>query len=54
MLDDRSFSGVFFFRYKRHYVLFRELSQGSLGVITILHGTMDLPSRLRELTREDE
>jgi plasmid stabilization system protein ParE len=53
-LEDRRFTGVFFVRFKRHYVFFRELSEGALGVIAILHETMDLPSRLRELTREDE
>ena len=53
-LEDLRFTGVFFVRIKRHYIFFRELSEGALGVITILHETMDLPGRLRELTREDE
>ena len=39
---------VFFFRHQHHYVFFRELSKGSLGVISILHENMDIPSRLRE------
>ncbi len=51
-LDDHRFSGVFFVRCKGHYVFFRELSEGALGVITILHETMGLPSRLREFTHE--
>jgi len=42
------FPGVFFFRFERHYIFFRELSDGDLSVITILSDRMDLPRRLRE------
>jgi plasmid stabilization system protein ParE len=42
------FEGVFFARYRHHFVFFKELSSGSLGVITILHENMDIPQRLRE------
>jgi toxin ParE1/3/4 len=45
---DEALPGVFFFRHQHHYVFFRELSKGTLGVISILHETMDIPSRLRE------
>lgn len=40
--------GVWFVRHERHYIFFRELSGGTVGVITVLHESMDLPSRLKE------
>lgn len=40
--------GVRFSRYEHHYVFFRELGSGDIGVITILHERMDLPRRFRE------
>ncbi len=45
---DEALPSVFFFRHHHHYVFFRELSDTSLGVISILHENMDIPSRLRE------
>ena len=39
--------GLFFFHYRRHYIFFRELSHSTLGIISILHENMDLPSRLK-------
>ena len=47
-LRDRSLPGVYFFRHEHHYIFFRELSDGALGVISILHESMDIPARLRE------
>lgn len=38
-VTDRALRGVWFFR---------ELSEGGIGVITVLHGSMDIPSRLKE------
>lgn len=32
--------------YERHYVFFRELSDGKLGIMAILHDRMNLPVRL--------
>ena len=40
--------GIFFVRYEHHYIFFRELSKGQLGVVNVLHESMDIPSRLRE------
>jgi plasmid stabilization system protein ParE len=40
--------GIFFIRYEHHYVFFRELSKGVLGVVNVLHESMDIPNRLRE------
>ncbi len=45
---DEALNGVFFFRHQHHYIFFRELSKGELGIISILHENMDIPSRLRE------
>jgi toxin ParE1/3/4 len=47
-LVDKALNGVYFIRHQHHYVFFRELSSGELGVISILHENMDIPARLRE------
>lgn len=39
---------AFFSRYEHHYVFFRELDNGDLGVMSIQHERMDLPVRLEE------
>lgn len=39
---------VYFSHYEKHYIFFRELSDGALGVMSILHEKMDLPVRLAE------
>lgn len=45
---DETLPGIFFFRHQHHFVFFRELSTGAVGVISILRENMDLPSRLKE------
>ncbi|MFT5465540.1 MAG: toxin ParE1/3/4 [Verrucomicrobiales bacterium] len=45
---DPEFEGAYFARYHQHFIFFRELEEGELGVISILHEVMDVPSRLRE------
>ena len=40
--------GVWDVRHEHHFLFFRELSGGVIGVITILHENMDLPARLKE------
>lgn len=35
-------------RYEHHYIIFRQLSGGRIGVISLLHERMDLPVRLAE------
>jgi len=47
-LRDRTLTGVYFIRHEHHYIFFRELSDGTLGVISILHENMDIPARLRD------
>jgi plasmid stabilization system protein ParE len=39
---------IFFVRYEHHYVFFRELSKNVLGVVNVLHESMDIPNRLKE------
>ena len=39
---------AYFSRYQHHYVFFRVLDNGALGVMSILHERMDIPARLRE------
>ena len=38
----------FFFRYERHFVYWRRLSNGDIGIVTILHERMHQIDRLRE------
>ena len=41
--------GAFFARYRSHFVFFRRLSSGDIGVLAILHETRDIPRRLAEI-----
>lgn len=45
---DQAVSGAYFIRFRHHFILFRELTKGSLGVISVLHENMDIPARLKE------
>lgn len=47
-VPDAAMAGVYYCRYRHHYVFFRELSKKHLGVISVLHENMDLPARLRQ------
>lgn len=47
-VPDEELAGVFFIRHAHHFIFFRELPGSTLGVISILHESMDLPARLRE------
>jgi toxin ParE1/3/4 len=38
----------FYFRYHRHFVYWQELSNGDIGIVSILHEQMHQLSRLRE------
>jgi plasmid stabilization system protein ParE len=35
-------------KYEKHYVFFRELSGGAMGIISILHEAMEIPVRLKQ------
>ena len=38
----------YFFRYERHFVYWRRLSNGDIGIVTILHERMHQVDRFRE------
>lgn len=38
----------YFFRYQRHFVHWRRLSNGDIGIVTLLHERMHQIDRLRE------
>lgn len=38
----------YFFRYERHFVYWRNLSNGDIGIVTILHERMHQIDRFRE------
>lgn len=38
----------FFFRYERHVIYWRRLSDGAIGIVTILHARMHQIGRFRE------
>jgi plasmid stabilization system protein ParE len=39
---------VYFFRYERHFVYWRWLSNGDIGIVTVLHERMHQIDRFRE------
>jgi plasmid stabilization system protein ParE len=45
---DPALRGVWLIRYRHHFIFFRQLSGDRLGVISILHESMDIPRRLME------
>jgi len=47
-------TGLWFVRHEHHYIFFRELSGGVVGVITVLHESMDLPARIKEVYSRSE
>jgi len=48
VVPDENLNEVFFIHHQHHFIFFRELSKGMLGIISILHESMDIPSRLKE------
>lgn len=47
-VEHEEIAGIYFVRYENHYVFFRELPKGVLGVVNVLHENMDIPNRLKE------
>lgn len=39
---------IYFSKYEYHFIYFREFPSGKIGVMSILHETMDIPIRLKE------
>ena len=48
-VPDKTLVGVCFVRHEHHYIFFREISGGTVGVITLLHESMDLPARIKDV-----
>ena len=46
-VQDRRLSGVFFVRYRHHFIFFRQIGE-QVAVISILHENMDIVQRLRD------
>lgn len=42
----RDQAAVHFSRYGQHYIFFKVLKNGDLGIMSILHGRTDMPARL--------
>jgi plasmid stabilization system protein ParE len=47
-VDDETLKDIFFTRYEHHYIFFREFKNNSIGIISVLHDHMNIPSRLKE------
>lgn len=47
-VKEEGFEGVYFTKYRHHFIFFRKLPGGELGVITVLHENMDIPDHLKE------
>ncbi|QTA82988.1 Toxin-antitoxin system, toxin component, RelE/ParE-like [Desulfonema limicola] len=47
-VEHEEIKGIFYIIYQYHHIFFRELSEGRLGVVNVLHSRMDIPSRLKE------
>ena len=47
-VEHEDVKGIFFVCYEHHYVFFRELSKGVLGIVNVLHESMDIPNCLKE------
>ena len=47
-VKEHGFHGVFCSRFRHHHLFFREFTDGGIGVLSILHESMDLPHRLKE------
>ncbi|MFA7232908.1 MAG: type II toxin-antitoxin system RelE/ParE family toxin [Terrimicrobiaceae bacterium] len=48
-LPDKTLAGIWFAKHEHHYIFFREISGGTIGVITVLHESMDLPARIKDV-----
>lgn len=45
--------GIYAIRYRQHFVFFRALSGNTIGVISILHVSTNIPARLKEDVEKD-
>lgn len=51
-IANEALSGIYFIRFRHHYIFFRELPDGAIGIISVLHENMNIPSRLKEDTEK--
>jgi len=51
-IEHEDAQGIYFLSYENHYIFFRELSTGVLGVVNVLHERMDIPNRLKDDLQE--
>lgn len=47
-LEQEFFTGLYFYRIAKHWLVF-DLQESSVIVVTVIHTSMDVPTRLREL-----
>ena len=47
-------TAVFFSRYEKHFIFFREFGDHGIGIMSILHHSMDIPVRLSDDLRAIE
>lgn len=45
---DETLPGVYYMKHQRHFMFFREISAGAIGVISVLHEKMNIPRRLQK------
>jgi toxin ParE1/3/4 len=48
LVRNQTLPGAYYFLHQHHYIFFREISRGSIGVISILHENMNFPARLKQ------
>ena len=49
---NEALSGIYFIRYRHHFIFFREFPDGAIGIISVLHENKNIPSRLKEDTEK--
>jgi len=52
VVPHESLRGAFFTRHQKHFIFFRELPGGRLGILAVLHETQDIPRRLADIAGE--
>ena len=40
--------GIYFIRHAHHYIFVRDFAPETVGVVSVLHEAMDIPSRLKD------
>ncbi|MBE0533599.1 MAG: type II toxin-antitoxin system RelE/ParE family toxin [Rhodospirillales bacterium] len=53
IVPHESLRGAFFAKYQKHFIFFRELPSGRLGILAVLHEAQNIPRRLADIAGED-